>query len=87
MKSNRIRLFQPAAEGENRVAFRRYELLSQPQPVNLNEMPAPVPIAKPLPNKIVQDILVATLLRLQNHGSAEVAAAAADYLELIRPEL
>ena len=54
--------------------------------MNLKEIPDPLPIAKPQPSQIVQDILVSTLLRVQSTSNEDVAQAAARYLELIRAE-
>jgi hypothetical protein len=84
MKSNRMWLMTPEFKGNSRL--KPFWPLPQPSSkrVNLKEIPAPVPIAKPEPKKIVQDILVSTLLRIQSGGSAEVADAAAEYLEMIK---
>jgi hypothetical protein len=48
-------------------------------------MPRPEPVLKPDPEKIVEDVLVATLRRLQEDGNQEISAVAERYLELLRP--
>jgi hypothetical protein len=87
MNSNRIWLFAPEASEKTKFAPRWQSPLQTIQkPINLQEIAAPVPIVKPQPGKIVRDLLIATLLRVQSTSSAEVAAAAVHYLELIRAE-
>lgn len=84
MKSNRMRLITPKLKGESRFEPIWSVPPIESKPVNLKEIPAPAPISKPEPEKIVQDILVSTLLRIQSASSAEVANAAARYLEVIK---
>lgn len=76
MKSNRMRIFS-YAKGRSSARWA--------SEVDLENMPPPEPIQKPDPEKIVEDILVATLKRLQKGGNSEIAAAAEHYLEVLRP--
>ena len=50
------------------------------------ELPAPLAIAPIEPDQIIQDILEATLLRVQNCSSPEVAAAAARFMGMLKKE-
>ena len=51
--------------------------------IRLEDLPAPLPVAKISPDELIEDILVATLRRVQNNSSPEVAAAAARYISLL----
>jgi hypothetical protein len=89
MKSNRMRSITPRVVNRT-VGLVLNQCLPEkllPKPVNLDEIPAPAPISKPQPDKIVQDILLSTLLRVQSSSSSEIAAAAARYIEMIRAEV
>ena len=80
MKSNRMRLYKPETRGR-----RESELIFAPQPpgISIEDLPAPLPVAKVSPDQLIEDILIATLRRVQNSSSPEVAAAAARYLALL----
>lgn len=80
MKSNRMRLYKP--EFGNRFES---ELVLSPleHGINIEDLPAPLPVAKVSPDQLVEDILIATLRRVQNTSSPQVAAAAARYLALL----
>lgn len=81
MKSNRMRLSQPETGIKDRRTGVALGLTSYA--VKLQELPAPVPIAKVSPDQLIEDILVCTLRRVQNTAAPEVAAAAARYLTLL----
>ena len=78
MNSNRMRVYG----GVSRMAP-LFGWESTSEPVDLNEIPAPVPIRKPSPERIVRDILLSTLERVKQGGSAEIAAAASEFAALI----
>ena len=52
-------------------------------PIRLDELPAPLPIAKVSPDQLIEDILISTLRRVQENSAPEVAAAAARYISLL----
>ena len=81
MKSNRMRFYQPISSGNGRVrhGFDSGGTL----PLRLENLPAPLPITQVSPDKLIEDILVSTLRRVQNNASPEVAAAAARYISLL----
>jgi hypothetical protein len=82
MKSNRMRLGQPnigiAGRLEPKLIFEVME-----DRVIIESLPAPLPISKVSPDKLIEDILVSTLRRVQGSASPEVAAAAARYISLL----
>ena len=80
MKSNRMRVFR---HGKGRDLARWQ--IDQEGGIDLESMPRPMAIQKPDPEKIVEDVLVATLKRLQEEGNQEIAAVAERYLGLVRP--
>ena len=83
MKSNRMRrLYQPAINLEGGLD-RRMVFGNTTLPLRLEKLPAPLPIEKVSPDKLIEDILVSTLRRVQDNASAEVAAAAARYISLL----
>jgi hypothetical protein len=47
-------------------------------------MAPPTPVSEISPDQIVTDILVSTLLRVQQSGNKEISAAAARYLSVLR---
>ena len=57
--------------------------LSQ-EPIDLQRMSPPLPIVRIEPDQIIEDLLVATLTRVQRSNRGELAAAAARYLTLLR---
>ena len=81
MKSNRMRFRRPALGIERRLQGNG--LLELTGPLQLEQLPAPLPIAKVAPDQVIEDILLATLRRVQKSGSPEVAAAAARYMSLL----
>ena len=81
MKSNRMRLYSPSIKPRDKVNV--FECGSSGIPISLAALPAPLPINKVAPDQLIEDILVATLRRVQENSSAEVAAAAARYLSLL----
>ncbi|MGZ8938963.1 MAG: hypothetical protein ACXW32_07110 [Limisphaerales bacterium] len=52
-------------------------------PIALETLPAPLPVSRVHPDQLIEDILVATLRRVQDNASPEVAAAAARYISLL----
>lgn len=86
MKSNRMRLTTPGNIGQGRFKPPGLTNIRFCNAVNLKELPDPLPIAKPQPTQIVQDILISTLLRVQSTSSRDVAEAAARYIDVIRAE-
>jgi hypothetical protein len=82
MKLNRMRLGHPSIGNAGRlkpkIAFEVMEDL-----VSIENLPAPLPISKVSPDKLIEDILVSTLRRVQGSASPEVAAAAARYISLL----
>jgi hypothetical protein len=80
MKSNRMRVFSHA-KGRDLARWQ----IDREGGIDLESMPRPEPVLKPNPEKIVEDVLMATLRRLQEDGNQEIAAVAARYLELLRP--
>jgi hypothetical protein len=51
-------------------------------PLKIDELPAPLPIAKVSPDEMIEDIILSTLRRVQQTGSPELAAAASSYISL-----
>ena len=82
MKSNRMRFFTPVTIGSERYSGSSISADAS-MPVALETLPAPLPISKILPDQLIEDILVATLRRVQSNASPEVAAAAARYISLL----
>lgn len=82
MKSNRMRLCQPTIRETRRLESKLvFEVMEDH--VCIESLPAPLPISKVSPDKLIEDILVSTLRRVQGSASAEVAAAAARYISLL----
>ena len=85
MNSNRMRPIRTAAGATIRL---EREWSSAPPedagPIDLDGMPAPLAVEKVAPERIVADILVATLSRVQNDSSPEIAAAAEKYINVLR---
>jgi len=84
MKSNRMRLFKspnPRDLGSRSVWIAKSHIEKF---VSLADMPRPVTIAPIAPDKIVEDILISTLVRVKNSAKPEIAAAAARYLSLLQ---
>lgn len=80
MNSNRMRLYTPIAG----VTKRFGSGVAKPDtPIRLEDLPAPLPIAKISPDELIEDILISTLRRVQENSSPEVAAAAARYISLL----
>lgn len=85
MKSNRFRVHPPPQSGN-----RWDEDLAALNPsgasgkIDLSRMPAPVLPPPTEPDQIIEDILVATLLRVQRNSSKEIVAAAQKYLQKIK---
>jgi hypothetical protein len=80
MKSNRMRLYSPPTQLRERInAFE----CGSGIPISLAALPAPLPINKVAPDQLIEDILLATLRRVQENSSPEVAAAAARYITLL----
>jgi hypothetical protein len=52
-------------------------------PISLAALPAPLPINKVAPDQLIEDILLATLRRVQENSSPEIAAAASRYITLL----
>jgi hypothetical protein len=82
MKSNRMRLSQPDL-GIKELFSRRVHFQTDGASVCIENMPAPLPVAKVSPDQLIEDILVSTLRRVQSTASPEVAAAAARYIALL----
>lgn len=80
MKSNRMRLYSPSTTPREKVKV--FECDSG-IPISLATLPAPLPISKVAPDQLIEDILLATLRRVQENSSPEVAAAAARYITLL----
>lgn len=82
MKSNRFRLIKPIAQTKERfrVGGQQAEGIDS---VRLEDLPAPLPIAKVTSDQLIEDILISTLRRVQENSSPQVAAAAARYISLL----
>ena len=80
MKSNRMRLYSPTTKAREKI--NGFECVSG-IPISLATLPAPLPINKVAPDQLIEDILLATLRRVQENSSPEVAAAAARYITLL----
>lgn len=88
MKSNRMRLFKPHNGLKGRLepdllCSAQYPQNSHHSQIRIEDLPAPLPIAKISPDQLIEDILLATLRRVQNNSSPDVAAAAARYISLL----
>jgi hypothetical protein len=82
MKSNRMQLGQPSIGTTRRLKPKlSFEVMEDH--VSIESLPAPLPISKVSPDKLIEDILVSTLRRVQGSASPEVAAAAARYISLL----
>ena len=81
MKSNRMRSYRPITAKERFRPESFQESLSLP--IKIEDLPAPLPIAKISPDQLIEDILISTLRRVQEHSAPEVAAAAARYISLL----
>jgi hypothetical protein len=77
-----MRLFTPINSGSDRL---RRNLISTDAslPIALETLPAPLPVSKVHPDQLIEDILIATLRRVQDNASPEVAAAASRYISLL----
>jgi hypothetical protein len=85
MKSNRMRLTFAAAESSDRFRTKLLPVSSfEPGKLVWHQLPAPVAIPRVEPDEIIRDILEATLLRVQNSSSPDIAAAAVKCLNLLR---
>lgn len=82
MKSNRMRLFTPTTSAVERLHAGFIHSAST-LPLSMESLPAPLPIAKISPDQLIEDILLATLRRVKEQSSPEVAAAAARYITLL----
>ena len=80
MKSNRMRLFTPTTNVVERL---RAGFIESALPLAMESLPAPLPVAKISPDQLIEDILLATLRRVKEQSSPEVAAAAARYISLL----
>jgi len=80
MKSNRLRLYSPFDNPREKIKVFECE---SGLPISLAALPAPLPISKVAPDQLIEDILLATLRRVQSNSSPEVAAAAARYITLL----
>jgi hypothetical protein len=81
MKSNRMRLSKPF-EAQNRLNT-PWNVFSSKRAIDIRALPPPLPIPKVDPDKVIEDVLVATLKRVQRSAKPEIAAAAARYLSLL----
>lgn len=82
MNSNRMRLFTPIIS-ENEGLSRNFFSAGSHLPLALESLPAPLPVQKIHPDQLIEDILVATLRRVQEDASPEVSAAASRYISLL----
>ena len=82
MKSNRMRLYQPTITAVERLRAGFIQSAST-LPLSMESLPAPLPIAKVSPDQLIEDILLATLRKVKDQSSQEVAAAAARYISLL----
>ena len=82
MKSNRMRLFTPMICENEGLGLNLFSAGSA-LPVPLESLPAPLPVRKIHPDQLIEDILVATLRRVQENASPEVSAAASRYISLL----
>ena len=86
MKLNRMRMALPA-EPSRRID-RGWGIVPGNRDfgsVDLRSMGAPPPIQKPSPDQVVEDIVVSTLLKVQDRSSPEIQAAAQRMLTMFRP--
>jgi hypothetical protein len=81
MKSSRIRFYKTKATP---VSIRHSGMNEADGPLALASMPNPAEIEAVSPEQVVTDIVVSTLLRVQQCSSAEVAAAAGRLLATLR---
>jgi hypothetical protein len=80
-----MRLSFRAVESSDRFRTKLSPITSfEPGKLLWRELPAPSVIPRVDPDEIVRDILEATLLRVQNSSSPDVAAAAMKCLNLLR---
>src|SRR5689334_21878566 len=85
MKSNRMRFYKGLrGVAKPVVAFRSSGAEDECRPANLADMPEPGVLPPISPDQVVTDILVATLLRVQQSSNSVVAAAAARFLSALR---
>jgi hypothetical protein len=94
MKSSRLRLIEPSVGRVKHLApalllaFANQEetskLSASKLATNLTEMAAPVPIQQIQPDQVIEDIIIATLKRVQNSANPELAAAALRYITLLK---
>jgi hypothetical protein len=85
MKSNRIRPNRQEIETLSRVKSSWMPTAGGCGPlINLESMAAPVAIERAETDQIIEDILIATLLRVQKSAKGELAAAAARYVTLLQ---
>jgi len=80
MKSNRMRLYTPTTKA---IEGLRGGFIQSASTLRMQSLPAPVPVAKISPDQLIEDILLATLRRVKDQSSPEVAAAAARYITLL----
>jgi hypothetical protein len=85
MKSNRMRIGRPAGRIAKDLAS-AYLVASGGVSlgVDLTQMAPPAPVTHLHPDQIIEDILLATLSRVQASANPELAAAAARYMTLLR---
>jgi hypothetical protein len=81
MKSSRIRFYKTKATP---VCIRHSGVKETDAPVALASMPTPAEIEVVSPEQVVNDIVISTLLRVQQCSSADVAAAAGRLLANFR---
>ena len=82
MKSNRMRLYKPTITAVERLRAGFIQSAST-LPLSMESLPAPLPVAKISPDQLIEDILLATLRKVKEQSSPEVAAAAARYITLL----
>ncbi|MGN6384742.1 MAG: hypothetical protein ACTHMT_00745 [Verrucomicrobiota bacterium] len=81
MKSKRLRLTMNA--GEEAEIPKDWYPSRLSEPINWEQMPAPLPITPIEPDEIIRDIIEATLVKVKNNAAAEVAEAAARCLNIL----
>ena len=85
MKSNRTRPIRVGAGATLRIPHQRPpEATQEVGAIDLDGMPAPAVIEKIAPERIIADILVATLSRVQRDSSPEIAEAAEKFISVLR---
>jgi hypothetical protein len=94
MKSSRLRIIEPSVGRVKHLApalllaFANQEETSKfstsKMAANLAQMAAPVPVQQVQPDQVIEDILIATLKRVQNSANPELAAAALRYITLLK---